>query len=267
MAPISVAVHGCIAKETELALAQRQQEFTMRTNQLDRAIDRERSPEDRQVVLRFLSAVGSDERMSRWAQSELARVDLQVKQLEEFRLDRDRLLGVITEGNAELAKAREETRKAKEEVVLSKHELEGRQEQDARLAKTDARVQAAKQELAQRDEEIQRRENPKTNQKRIVKYWDRMSDEERNTWERMVIDSLRQGNLEVLDMVRGHKFAARVLCRKTLATVISGGVSARDADKACGDYEPVKHEIVAGWGVVVGPSGGSAGKVDCNCLN
>lgn len=98
-APVTAAVHGIfsqtteleiarVSKAKELELATRAQDFEMRMDFLDRAIDARRSPEDRQQVLRFLRAVSADAALKEWAEAELSSVQQDV---DTFREARDQL--------------------------------------------------------------------------------------------------------------------------------------------------------------------------------
>lgn len=103
-APVTAAIHGAFAQHTELQiasvskskeleLATREQDFKMRMEFLDRAIDATRTPEDRQQVLRFLRAVSADEALRQWAEAELASVQQDVDTLHEAR---DQLARALT---------------------------------------------------------------------------------------------------------------------------------------------------------------------------
>lgn len=89
--PITAATYTWLSREKELEVAQRQQtyklmlektqqDYSMRTGFLDRAVDPARSPRDRQLVLRFLSSVADDEPLRHWANQELQDVESQLKE-------------------------------------------------------------------------------------------------------------------------------------------------------------------------------------------
>jgi hypothetical protein len=129
-APLTAAVHGIfaqtteltiarVAKDRELELATREQDFKMRMEFLDRAIDVRRTPEDRQLVLRFLRAVSADQALQQWAEAELASVQQDVDTFKEAReqlaraleqesaLDEKRGSSEVRSGGAERATADE----------------------------------------------------------------------------------------------------------------------------------------------------------------
>lgn len=131
-APATAAVYGYITKDKEIALAsiakskeiviaERAQEFTMRTQLLDRAIDVARPLQDRQQVLRFLVAVITDERMRSWAEDELRRVEKELTAVKD------------------LAKANEATKFAEEALTKALARVRALQSQGKSLSSASAK--------------------------------------------------------------------------------------------------------------------------------
>src|SRR3954466_7308489 len=68
-APITTAIYGWMSTSRELALNSAKQQHEVRIAYLDRAIDPNRSPADRQIVLRFLvAATAPPDPVRAWAE-------------------------------------------------------------------------------------------------------------------------------------------------------------------------------------------------------
>src|SRR5258706_9998011 len=86
--PATTFIRESITKERELALAEREEDYKIRTAYLDRAVDTEhRTPEGRQQILRFLAAT-DDRSLTTWAKEELKRVDEQVEEVRKARSEK-----------------------------------------------------------------------------------------------------------------------------------------------------------------------------------
>lgn len=81
--PLTAAVHGWVSGYQQAEAKKIEQDFKMRTELLDRAIDPKSPPQDRQKVLRLVVNVIEDKPMKEWAQAELNRVDIEVKARQE----------------------------------------------------------------------------------------------------------------------------------------------------------------------------------------
>lgn len=79
--PAATWVRECGAKDRELTVAKAEQQFQMRSAYLDRALDPARPAELREAVLRFLRDTSEDKPLRDWAESELNRVNGEVRDL------------------------------------------------------------------------------------------------------------------------------------------------------------------------------------------
>jgi len=105
--PCTAAVYGHVSKSRELEIAKQKQDYDIRVQFLDRAIDTTRSPEARHQVLRFLKTVMTDDAMRAWADQELVSVD---QQLTAARAEAAAAKAALQKSRAEVAeKAREVT--------------------------------------------------------------------------------------------------------------------------------------------------------------
>jgi septal ring factor EnvC (AmiA/AmiB activator) len=85
-APLTTAIHGWLSTSRELALNTAKQEHEIRLAYLDRAIDPNRTPADRQTVLRFLvAATASSDPVRAWAERELGEVNGDIDRLTKQR--------------------------------------------------------------------------------------------------------------------------------------------------------------------------------------
>src|SRR5206468_11109136 len=93
-----------ISKERETELAAKEQAFKTRMAALDRAIDPNRAPADRKMVLRFLKAAAGDPAVEKWAGDELQVVQDEMDSLKMEKGDLEKELSVRKSREADLEK-------------------------------------------------------------------------------------------------------------------------------------------------------------------
>jgi hypothetical protein len=140
-APATAAIHGAFAKsreieiarenkKAELELAQRKEDYALRLQFLDRAVDPKYPPKDRQTILRFLEAVTADEKLKDWALGEQRLVAHEISMLEIAVADYAKR---IAEAQARLAKLHDGTGADKTATVAAAHTVEELSAEERRL--------------------------------------------------------------------------------------------------------------------------------------
>jgi hypothetical protein len=129
--PLTVAVHGWIAKARDIELAERsrakdidmaERDYAFRTQSwfLQNAVDPQKTPELRQQVLRFIKNVPGDKNLVSWATEELSRVDEVIRLSRELKAKEDELLL----RNAEVAQAKAEGRAVLQRAIADQKQAE-----------------------------------------------------------------------------------------------------------------------------------------------
>jgi hypothetical protein len=109
-APITTAIYGWMSTSRELALNTAKQQHEVRLAYLDRAIDPNRSPADRQIVLRFLvAATAPPDPIRAWAERELGEVNGDIERLTK---QRDQLQATLEAASTRLKSLEDELAKA-----------------------------------------------------------------------------------------------------------------------------------------------------------
>lgn len=126
-APSTAAVHGWLNKAKEIEIAQRDQNFRIRTGLIDRAVDQKLPANERERLFRFLAASDEDKALKAWARQELEVIGDETKKLRSML------------GSAEGALAEADKRSADLKRKLATSQAANRGAEEAKVQLADAR--------------------------------------------------------------------------------------------------------------------------------